>query len=201
MSNHACCLGRSRPKQKQLCGAHALAQLDQKRPPNSVSAGLGPRAAMQTLDLKLTSASDRVKWLEESRMDAILGACSRSHKSVRSGIRCWMAFVGKCCCRSVLQVQSLAVPDRYDPVLKRYFPPPLHLLLSWTTMFRLGQTLRNYLGYVQTGCLMVDAPTQVGSGACMSGTSDYMCLNAGVPGTGAEESQGISGCRRQLSAT
>ena len=52
--------------------------------------------------------------------------------------------------------------DKYDPVAKRYFPPPLNLLLSWTTMFRSAQTLSNYLGYVQTGCLIANAPTQVG---------------------------------------
>ena len=57
---------------------------------------------------------------------------------------------------------SLHVPDRFGPVHKKYFPPPLNLLLSWTTLFRSGQTLRNYLGYVQTGCLLAGVPTTVG---------------------------------------
>ena len=55
----------------------------------------------------------------------------------------------------------LAVADRFDPVRKRCSPPPLDLLLLWTTMFRSERTLSNYLGYVQTGCLLMDAPTQV----------------------------------------
>lgn len=106
-------LGRSRPKQKQLPLASVIAQLDQKRPPNSSAAGMGPRAAMQALELRVASPSELSEWLEEARLDAILGAsgvgvnclicvvtcaspgsCSRSHKSVRSGIRCWMSFVG-----------------------------------------------------------------------------------------------------------
>ncbi len=53
------------------------------------------------------------------------------------------------------------LPDRFDPDKKRYFPPPLDLLLSWSTLFRSGQTLRNYLGYVQTACILFNAPTQV----------------------------------------
>ncbi len=99
------CLGRSRPKQKQLYGAHALTQLDQKRPPNSAAAGMGPMAAMQAMDAKMASASERLAWLEESRMDAILGACSRSYKSVRSGIRCWTTFVGESCSLSVARAR------------------------------------------------------------------------------------------------
>ena len=70
-------------------------------------------------------------------------------------------------CRSGLVVTCvicgtrLSLSDKYDPVKKRYFPPPLDLLLSWTTLFRSGGTLRNYLGYVQTACIMFDKPTQV----------------------------------------
>ena len=113
----------------------------------------------------MRSAGARSRWLLEARLDAILGGSSRSHKSVRSGIRCWMGFVGKLpvCALLSFGIASGAflLIDRYDPVRKRYFPPPLELLLPWTTLFRSGGTLRNYLGYVQTGCLMVDVPTHV----------------------------------------
>ena len=66
------------------------------RPANSTAAGLGPMAALQSLEGRCESLTEKQAWLEESRLDAILGASSRSHKSVRSGIRCWMAFVGAC---------------------------------------------------------------------------------------------------------
>ena len=55
----------------------------------------------------------------------------------------------------------LLMADKLDPIKKRYFPPPLDLLLSWTTLFRSGLTLRNYLGYVQTACLLANKPVEV----------------------------------------
>ena len=60
--------------------------------------------------------------------------------------------------------------DKYDPKLKRYFPPPLHLLLSWTTIFRSAGTLSNYLGYVKTGCLVFNKPVQVSNGIRLRNT-------------------------------
>jgi hypothetical protein len=84
--------------------------------------------------------------------------CQERRKMLDSFRRCELLHVHA---KGVLPVCGRT--DRYDPALKRYFPPPLNLLLSWTTMFRSGGTLRNYLGYVQTGCLLVNAPTQVGS--------------------------------------
>ena len=41
-----------------------------------------------------------------------------------------------------------------------FFPPRLKVLLAWTTMFRSGGTLRNYIGYVKTGCIIVGADTR-----------------------------------------
>jgi len=156
---------RSRPKRVQLHGPGVMAQLDKRRLPSTLSAGSGPLATRQKLDLSLTSAGARSRWLLEARLDAILGGSSRSHKSVRSGIRCWMGFVGKLPVCALLSVGiasgAFLLSDRYDPVWKRHFHPPLELLLPWTTLFRSGGTLRNYFGYVQTGCLMVDVPTHV----------------------------------------
>ena len=40
-----------------------------------------------------------------------------------------------------------------------FFPPSLRMLLAWTTIFRSGGTLRNYLGYVKTGCIIVGVST------------------------------------------
>jgi len=80
-----------------MYGASVLMHLEKVRPPNTAAAGKGPMAALQAADSG-GSADERKAWLAESRTDAILGACSRSHKSVRSGVRCWMAFVGMSCC-------------------------------------------------------------------------------------------------------
>ena len=92
---------RSRPKQIQpyLPKSAGLELLDRPRAPNTASVGRGPMAALLALDSGLTEGEISA-WLEETRLDAILGASSRSHKSVRSGIRCWMAFVGvsQCLC-------------------------------------------------------------------------------------------------------
>ena len=157
-------LRRSRPRQKLPTAVRGLALFDQMRPASSTAAGRGPMAALQSLDGRCESLTEKQAWLEESRLDAILGASSRSHKSVRSGIRCWMAFVGACvhstyCVCSYIRYFSVCA-DKYDQAKKRYFPPPLDLLLSWTTIFRSGQTLRNYLGYVRTGCLMFNVPVK-----------------------------------------
>ena len=165
--HHTALCARSRPKQRQPLGAEGLALLDQRQPINSASAGLGPMAALRSLDERRLGPDEKLTWLEESRLDAILGASSCSHKSVRSGIRCWMAFVGTHVLLAAVcpvLVLSLGCADKYDPVKKRYFPPPLDLLLSWTTIFRSGQTLRNYLGYVQTGCLLFNVSVKVGAG-------------------------------------
>ena len=105
-------------------------------------------------------------------------SCKGSHKSARSGVRCWMAFVGACAqpVAESAQHPCAYVADKYDPIRKRYFPPPLDLLLPWTTLFRSGQTLRNYLGYVQTACIMFEKPTQVRqcSGSLRSNAASLM---------------------------
>ena len=43
----------------------------------------------------------------------------------------------------------------------KYFPPQLHLLMAWSTLFRSPGTWGNYLGYVKTGCLICNAPATV----------------------------------------
>ena len=38
--------------------------------------------------------SEKRRWLEEARLDAILGSCPYSLASVKSGLRCYLAFAG-----------------------------------------------------------------------------------------------------------
>ena len=58
--------------------------------------GLGPRAALQHAGLAEMCEADKKQWLEDARVAAILGACPRSLPSVRSGILCYMGFIGMC---------------------------------------------------------------------------------------------------------
>ena len=39
--------------------------------------------------------SEKRRWLEEARLDAILGSCPYSLASVKSGLRCYLAFAGR----------------------------------------------------------------------------------------------------------
>ena len=61
---------------------------------DSTSKGRGPRAALDSLELPSMSVQQRQAWIEEARVKAILGSCSRSMASVRSGVRCYLAFAG-----------------------------------------------------------------------------------------------------------
>ena len=120
--------------------------------------------ALRQLDFEGCSQSAIDVWVEEARIDAIIGSCALSLKSVKSGTRCYMAFVGAqassrtpvpVCCR------FSAVVDATGRKGKGYFPPALESLMAWTTLFRSPGTLGNYLGYVKTACLLVCAPTEV----------------------------------------
>eukprot|EP00973_Karenia_brevis_P096124 12430726-Karenia_brevis.AAC.1 len=63
-------------------------------------------------------------------MSAILGSCPRSLPSVRSGLKCYMAFVDACFKKGT-----------------RYFPPQVEVLAAWATLFRCAGTYSNYLGH------------------------------------------------------
>ena len=54
---------------------------------------MGPRRALKKLALAQLSAADRSLWLEQARIDAIVGSCRGSLESVKSGVRCYVAFV------------------------------------------------------------------------------------------------------------
>ena len=110
----------------------------------SLAEGGGPMRALKALCLQDMSAPDRVIWLEKARVDSILGATSGSLPSVRSGIRCYLAFV------------TAVAPDTLN-----FFPPQLGLLIAWSRLFRVRGVFSNYLGYVRTGCMLVKAPTEV----------------------------------------
>jgi hypothetical protein len=109
------------------------------------------------------SSSERCTWVETARVEAILGSMRLSMKSLRSGLACYVAFVGRlillgawcglCLC--------VAVPDATRPNTTMYFPPSLSTLLAWSVLFRSKGTLTNYFGYVKTGCMLVGVSTKV----------------------------------------
>jgi hypothetical protein len=142
--------------------------LIQQRPINDTSAGLGPRAALQRVGLRNMDATEKAAWLEESRLDAILGNCRLSIPSVLSGVRCYIAFAGQSACMRALAmaVALLVFSDAAGPGGSRYFPPDPGLLLAWSALFRSAGTWNNYLNYVKTACLLIGAPTQVCFSVC-----------------------------------
>ena len=121
-----------------------------------MAAGRGPRDAIRDAALQQTTPAARKRFLRAAALDAILGATRKCMGSVRSGITCWMDFV-----------------EKWDPELLRYFPPPLELLLAYTMAFRSPHTLRNYLGHLKTGCLVVGAPVE--AEACRCGCKKWLC--------------------------
>lgn len=140
------------------------------RPRNVTAAHAGPRAALQRLDLSGLSRAGRDRWAESARVDAILGSCRLTMKSVRSGMKCWIAFIGarlRCyAVYSYLSSSLLPLLDELRPGSKKYFPPRLEDLMAWSTLFRSAGTWANYCNYVKTGCLIVRASTDVNACAC-----------------------------------
>ena len=70
--------------------------LNEERQPNKLSEGLTPMQALVAARDECPTAAQREAFLVNARKDAILGATAKSQKSVRSGVRCWMGFVGEC---------------------------------------------------------------------------------------------------------
>ncbi len=54
----------------------------------------GPRAALAAIKLDAMCSNDRRLWVEEARLNAILGGLKLSMKSFQSGLRCYCAFIG-----------------------------------------------------------------------------------------------------------
>lgn len=125
--------------------------------------------ALKRVGLRGLTEEERCLWAEEARVAAILGSCPRSIPMVQSGYRCYVSFMGAfpfphplagfpwsrvrfCSCADALRGRGGG---------RRYLPPQLGDLLTWSTLFRCSGTLSNYLGYVKTACLLVNASPQV----------------------------------------
>ena len=105
----------------------------------------GPRRTLHSLDLCNIDPTEKAEWVADARVKAILGSCSKTLPSVRSGILCYIAFA-----------DELAAPGK----VQNYFPPRVDTLVAWSLMFRCEGTWSNYLGYVRTACMLTFASTQ-----------------------------------------
>ena len=93
---HVCvCVGcglRLRSEQQVLL--HQALAVKPAAPPVE---GLGPRGALRHMQLAARSLEEKKSWMEEARVDAILGACRLSLRSVKSGVCCYVAFASVLC--------------------------------------------------------------------------------------------------------
>ena len=55
----------------------------------------------------------------------------------------------------------VVMPDKLFAGSDSKLPPSVDTLLAWSRLFRCGRTLRNYLGYVRTACLITKKPVLV----------------------------------------
>ena len=71
-----------------------VTKLLKARPKNTAAKGFGPRGALARLHMAVRSDKEKDAWVQEARVDAIVGSCARSLPSVKSGILCYTAFIG-----------------------------------------------------------------------------------------------------------
>ena len=84
------------------------------------------------------SVEERLTWAETARVGAILDSCKLSLKSVRSGVRCYQAYVGEVVCFYICDAAGsrACTAGAVFPEVKAILPPRLEVLLAWSTLFR-----------------------------------------------------------------
>ena len=99
----------------------------------------GPVAAVKALAKTFSCEDEKRSWAILASKQALMGSCPESERFVACGIRCWISFAEQ------------ILGDKNSG-----FPPTLNGLLAWSTTFRSPLTFSNYLGYVKTGCLLLN---------------------------------------------
>ena len=156
--------------------ANMFHDITEKRAVCETANGVGPAAALKRLKLEDRTPGERCAWIETARLDAILGGMRLPLPSLRTGLRCYVAFVSTRGVRGLIPSAVYCMVRSSGacfPESVVFFPPSLTMLLAWTTMFRSGGTLRNYLGYVKTGCIIAGVST----GASCESTGPARCLS------------------------
>ena len=75
-------------------------ELDVARTTRASVTGLGPRAALAKAKLGEMAPECRKCWIEDARLSALLGDNLSTRKSLKSGVCCYVAFVGATHCLS-----------------------------------------------------------------------------------------------------
>eukprot|EP00973_Karenia_brevis_P038276 5277546-Karenia_brevis.AAC.1 len=83
-----------------------------------VAKGCGPRRALSRLKFSQKEEGDKVLWLHQARLEAVLGGMRMTIASWRSGVRCYFAFV-----------------DDVYPGRGVFFPPSVEILLGRACCF------------------------------------------------------------------
>ena len=137
------------------------------RPERVVATGVGPRATLVRTNLQAMYPHVKKAWVEEAQLTAILGNRASTLKSLRSGVCCYITFIGEhlreawFCVRSAYLAYFYFISDACGNKGGPYFPPKLDMLLAWSQLFRSKDTFGNYLNHVRTACLLVKQPVEV----------------------------------------
>ena len=97
---HACVIGeiqfvKSIIPKKRKADEQALDALSQPASRSREIATSGPRASIAASRFDRMSKHEKVIWAQNARIQSVLGACARTLPSVRSGLRCYLAFASK----------------------------------------------------------------------------------------------------------
>ena len=88
---------------------------------------------------------------------------------------------------------TIAYAEHTFPEVRRFFPPQRDIILAWSAMFRSGGTFRNYLGYVKTGCMVMNESTVV------SGTLPfYICESRACVGPKVFDDPAVQKAKRSV---
>ena len=89
------------------------------RPQRSGAIGMGPRAAMTAAGLDGMSYNDRAQWFESARLDALLGSNKTSLRSFKSGVSCFISFIGQYSVGQLAYSVIMLNTDLHKPQLKK----------------------------------------------------------------------------------
>jgi hypothetical protein len=145
------------------CPTDVLQLLNESLHPRDWGTSRGPRHALKVSGLSQLSPAQKQTWLEESRVEAILGSCRRSLRSVRSGVTCYISFASTLCWHLVMSrlFASSFMGGAIQPHGMQCLPPKIETLLSWSMLFRSEGTFSNYIGHLKTACLLCKHTTKV----------------------------------------
>ena len=85
------------PKIKESIASGRVDALSIVRPQSENARGRGPRAALVASGIGKMSRCARDRWLEDARLEALLGNRKATLTSLKSGVKCYISFVGKVC--------------------------------------------------------------------------------------------------------